>query len=170
VRQYQDMVFATAVRLLGSVTEAEDVAQTVFLRAFERFAAVSASEAAAGWLKAVTRNLCLNHLSRHRARWRSFSELDRGGETRNGGVPAALSIPASAPAAMEKAERAERLERALRGLPDHQRVPLVLFHFEEMSYQEIAERLGVSLGKVKTDIHRARERLKQELSVLDECH
>ena len=76
VREYQDMVFATAVRLLGSATEAEDIAQTVFLRAFERFAAISTSATAAGWLKTVTSNLCLNHLSRYRARWQFFSELD----------------------------------------------------------------------------------------------
>jgi len=56
-----------------------------------------------------------------------------------------------------------QLESALRRLPDHQRVPLVLFHFEERSYQEIAGTLGVSLAKVKTDIHRGREALKKYL-------
>jgi RNA polymerase sigma-70 factor (ECF subfamily) len=77
VREYQDMVFATAVRLLGREADAEDVAQTVFMRAFERFAEISESPAAAGWLKTVTTNLCLNHLSRYRARWRFFSEMER---------------------------------------------------------------------------------------------
>ena len=76
VREYQDMVFATAVRLLGRESDAEDVAQTVFMRAFERFDEVVDSPAAPGWLKTVTTNLCLNHLSRHRARWRFFSEMD----------------------------------------------------------------------------------------------
>ena len=61
---------------------------------------------------------------------------------------------------MERADQREELERALRRLPDHQRVPLVLFHFENASYQDIATALGVSLGKVKTDIHRGRETLK----------
>ena len=70
VRKFQDMVFATAVRLLGNPVEAEDVAQTVFLRAFQRFDAIGTSPAAAGWLKTVTKNVCLNHLSRYRARWR----------------------------------------------------------------------------------------------------
>jgi RNA polymerase sigma-70 factor (ECF subfamily) len=42
-------------------------------------------------------------------------------------------------------------------------VPLVLYHFEERSYQEIAEALGISLAKLKTDIHRGREALRQEL-------
>jgi RNA polymerase sigma-70 factor (ECF subfamily) len=166
VREYQDMVFATAVRLLGSATEAEDIAQTVFLRAFERFAVISASARVAGWLKTVTTNLCLNHLSRYRARWQFFSELDRPGE---GDSYEATSPSSASPwTAVEQADRAERVENALRRLPDHQRVMLVLFHFDDMSYEEIASRLGVSLGKVKTDIHRGRERLRKELSVLDE--
>ena len=65
---------------------------------------------------------------------------------------------------LEQAEERERLETALRGLPDHQRVPLVLFHFDNKSYQEIAVLLGVTLGKVKTDIHRGREALRTQLS------
>jgi RNA polymerase sigma-70 factor (ECF subfamily) len=60
-------------------------------------------------------------------------------------------------------ERSRRLEFALRRLPDHQRVPLVLYHFEELSYQDIAQRLQVSLAKVKTDIQRARLGLAQLL-------
>src|SRR3954469_17118311 len=79
VLRYQDMVFATAVRLLGNPAEAEDVAQTVFLRAFQRFDAVGNSPSAAGWLKTVTTNACLNHLTRYRARWRLFSELEPTG-------------------------------------------------------------------------------------------
>jgi RNA polymerase sigma-70 factor (ECF subfamily) len=168
VREYQDMVFATAVRLLGDATEAEDVAQTVFLRAFERFAAISESPTAAGWLKTVTTNLCLNHLSRYRARWQFFSELDRPGDEGAASSVAIRSSSVSAWTAIEQADRAVHLERALRRLPDHQRVMLVLFHFDDMTYQDIASRLGVSLGKVKTDIHRGRERLKKELAALDE--
>src|SRR5688500_15541328 len=76
VREYQDMVFATAVRLLGREADAEDVAQTVFMRAYERFAELADNPAAPGWLKTVATNLSLNHLSRYRSRWRFFSEMD----------------------------------------------------------------------------------------------
>jgi RNA polymerase sigma-70 factor (ECF subfamily) len=166
VRKYQDMVYATAVRLLGNPTEAEDVAQVVFLRAFQRFDAIGSSPTVGGWLKAVTRNACLNHLSRYRARWQFFSEIQssiRGIE----GQSYEASLPDdSLTSKMEQAELREQLERALRELPDHQRVPLVLFHFEQASYQEIAEALGVSIGKVKTDIHRGREALKPLLRML----
>lgn len=163
VREYQDMVFATAVRLLGREADAEDVAQTVFLRAFERFADIAESAAAAGWLKTVTTNLCLNHLSRYRGRWRLFSEMDPVRDLPR--LEARVARMASAPEEMERADEQERLERALRRLPDHQRVPIVLFHFEEMNYQGIAEALGISLAKVKSDIHRGREALKQELVI-----
>ncbi|HXW05768.1 MAG TPA: sigma-70 family RNA polymerase sigma factor [Vicinamibacterales bacterium] len=166
VRRYQDMVFATAVRMLGSHADAEDVAQTVFLRAFQRFARIGSSPAAAGWLKAVTRNECLNHLSRYRARWRFFSELSDARS--DDPVPALADARAgSFRSALDDAARHRALEEAIRQLPEHQRVPLVLFHFEELSYQEIADTLHVSLGKVKTDIHRAREALRTVLSADD---
>jgi RNA polymerase sigma-70 factor, ECF subfamily len=165
VRAHQDMVFATALRLLGSRVDAEDIAQTVFLRAFQRFAEIGDRPFAAAWLRTVTRNACLNYLARHRRRWRLFSEL---ADPREGGSEAALEamMPSSAsPAdALESADERERLERALARLPDHQRVPLVLFHIEGMSYQEIAGALSVSIGKIKTDIHRGREALRKQLN------
>ena len=161
VREYQDMVFATAVRLLANPVEAEDIAQTVFLRAFERFSAIETSATAAGWLKTVTTNLCLNHLTRYRARWQFFSELERGDadERYEATVPAPMARDA-----IEEASRQERLERAVQALPDHQRVPLVLFHFEDMTYKEIAAAAGISVAKVRTDIHRGREALKRAMT------
>ena len=159
------MVFATAVRLVGNPADAEDIAQTVFLRAFQRFGEIGPSPAAPGWLKTVTRNACLNHLSRYRARWRLFSELDRpdAGDA-EATYEAGLISDGSFTVEVEQAELHEHLEEAVRGLPDHQRVPIVLFHFEDMSYQDIAVVLGVSLGKVKTDIHRGREALRKQLT------
>ena len=156
--EYQDMVYATAVRLLGNPMEAEDVAQTVFLKAFERFDQIGASPTAAGWLKTVTTNACLNHLSRYRNRWRFFSEL---------GPAFALHATAGPPSPQGgygEAGSDTALGAALANLPAHQRVPIVLFHFDDLSYQEIAQRLGVSVGKVKTDIHRGREALRQAMT------
>lgn len=163
VRSHQDLVFATAVRLLGNPSEAEDVAQMVFLKAFERFAEIGDSPAAAGWLRTVTRNACLNHLSRYRNRWRFFSELPAG-QDEAGRFEDTITAADSPSRDLEAAEERGRLERALQALPDHQRVPLVLFHFEEASYEEIATELGVSLAKVKTDIHRGRDALRRHLS------
>src|SRR4051794_24353173 len=127
VREYQDMVFATAVRLLGRPADAEDVSQTVFLKAFQRFDEVGSSPSAAGWLKTVTTNLCLNHLSRYRSRWRLFSEFRRDADAKDAPwFEASLVSGVSHAAAFEAADEKAALERALRSLPDQQRVPLVL--------------------------------------------
>jgi RNA polymerase sigma-70 factor, ECF subfamily len=165
VREFQDLVFATAVRLLGNPADAEDISQTVFLKAYERFGEIGRSPAAAGWLKTVATNACLNHLSRYRARWRLFSELRRGDEE-DGGRPFEERLASAEPSPawrLDEADRQAQLEAAVRALPDHQRVPLVLFHFEQKSYQEIADLMRVSLAKVKTDIHRGREALRRTL-------
>src|SRR5215831_7882548 len=165
VRRYQDMVFATAVRLLGNPADAEDAAQTVFLRAFERYAQLAGHPAAGGWLKTTARNVCLNHVSRYRARWRFFSEIDADretGERYEDGLESRVSR-AIEPLEDEHLDRCERLEHAIQQLPDAQRVPLVLFHFEDLRYEDIARTLGVSLAKVKTDIHRARQALRRLL-------
>ena len=65
---------------------------------------------------------------------------------------------------MDDERRRELIEQALQGLPEHQRVPLVLYHFEDMPYQDIAARLGHSLAKIKTDILRGRLALAKVLT------
>lgn len=160
---YQDMVFTTALRLVGKEAQAEDIAQEVFLRAFDHFAELAASPTAGGWLKTVARNLSLNHLTRYRNRWRFFSEFQRDGADPDEGEPE-FPAPDRFAEALESEGRRAWIEAGLRDLPDRQRVPLVLYHFEEMSYDQIAVELGVSLSKVKTDILRGRRALAVSLA------
>jgi RNA polymerase sigma-70 factor (ECF subfamily) len=160
MRAYQDMVFSTAARLAGNDKQAEDIAQEVFLRAYEHFDRLQASPTAGGWLKTVTTNLALNYLTRYRRRWRFFSEL--GPATSEDGAPQAELAdpqPDTLLADLGAEQRHGLIETALRRLPDHQRLPLVLFHFEDLSYEEIAGKLGASLAKIKTDIRRGRAAL-----------
>ena len=168
VRRYQDLVFAIAVRLLGDPSEAEDVSQTVFLRAFERYDAMVGNPSAPGWLRTVTTNLCLNHLTRYRSRWRPFRRGRSAGDRFHRPLEETLAAPGSHAEDIERAEMALRLELAVRSLPTHQRVPIVLFHFEERTYREIASLLDVSLAKVKTDIRRGRLALRALLVTEDE--
>jgi RNA polymerase sigma-70 factor (ECF subfamily) len=161
LRAHQDMVFATAVRLVGRAADAEDIAQTTFLKAWERFDELDHNPAASGWLKTVATNLSLNHLSRYRSRWRFFSEL-AGAEDDQPGFETRLAAE-DVPDPLERSDELVQLERALRALPAHQRVPIVLFHFDRWTYDQIAARLAVSVGKIKTDIHRGRLALRSVL-------
>jgi len=163
MKAYQNMVFTTAVRLLGNEAEAEDVSQEVFLKAYERYAELKSSPTVGGWLKTVTRNLCLNHLTRYRARWRFFSEMAPDREDEDS-MPE-WAAPDTHEQQVATGDHRQLLEGVLQKLPPGQRVPLVLYHFEELSYEEIAAKLRVSLSKVKTDIHRGREALRRKLKL-----
>lgn len=161
---YQDMVFSTAMRLLANQAEAEDVTQEVFLKAYERFDDLSQSKTAGGWLKTVTTNMCLNHLSRYRSRWSFFSELRSADHGESDAPEVDFADTKDFGESLADADRHAVVETALRDLPPAQRVPLVLFHLEGLSYEDIAAKLRVSLGKVKTDIFRGREALRQKLA------
>lgn len=163
MRNYQDMVYSTAVRLIGNETQAEDIAQDVFIKAHEHFDNLRTSPTAGGWLKTVATNLSINHIQRYKKRWSFFSDLvhhdDEGGEKE-----VEFAAPDTFFSGVDSGERREWVERALERLPDHQRIPLVLYHFEDLPYEDIARKTGVSLSKVKTDILRGREALAKILT------
>ncbi len=163
MRNYQNMVFSTAIRLLANESEAQDISQEVFLKAFERFGDLKHSPTVGGWLKTVTTNLCLNHLTRYRGRWRFFSEMFQKDDEDD----FTLEIPAAESTTdhMHELDQRKIVEHALQRLPSGQRIPLVLYHYEGKSYDEIAEMTGSSLSKVKTDIFRAREALRKKLRI-----
>ena len=161
MRAYQDVVFSTAARIVGNDAQAEDIAQEVFLRAYEDFDRLRASTSAGGWLKTVATNLALNHVTRYRRRWRFFSEMLASQDDEEPELP--FAVPEAQLSGIETDRRRELVEEALKTLPDAQRVPLVLYHFEEMPYAEIARRLRISLAKVKVDIFRGRAALAKHL-------
>lgn len=164
MRAYQDMVFTTAARITGQDRQAEDIAQEVFLKAYENFEQLRTSPTAGGWLKTVARNLALNYQFRHRRRWQLFTEMRR--ESAEEDEPEVeFALPDDLLAEVDADVRRPLIEQALARLPPQQRVPLVLYHFEDMSYEEIAGRLEISLAKVKTDIFRARAALAKLLTL-----
>jgi RNA polymerase sigma-70 factor (ECF subfamily) len=165
MRDYQDMVYTTALRLVGNEAQAEDISQEVFLKAYERFDQIGRSPTAGGWLKTVATNLSINHLQRYRKRWTVFSDFGRAGRDGEADeTPVEFAAPDDFLSSMDQRERCAWVERCLQQLPEHQRVPLTLFHFDEMPYEEIARTLRVSLAKVKIDILRGRTALARLLA------
>jgi RNA polymerase sigma-70 factor (ECF subfamily) len=159
MRAYQDMVFSTAARLAGNDAQAEDIAQEVFIRAYEHFSNLRANPTAGGWLKTVTINLSLNYLTRYRRRWRLFSDMRPLRVEDDAAPDIDWEVPDTLLADFSAEQRRALVDAALRRLPEHQRLALLLYHFEDLPYQEIAGKLKVSLSKVKTDIRRARAAL-----------
>lgn len=172
MRNYQDMVYSTAARITGNDAQAEDISQEVFLKAFENYDDLRESPTAGGWLKTVATNLSINHLSRYRNRWKFFSEFrrkdDSGGESDE--APVEFASPETFFEGLDASDRRALVDQALAQLPEHHRVPLVLYHFDDMPYEEIAKTLRISLAKVKTDILRARTALAKILMRTGTAH
>lgn len=163
VDKYQQPVMNLLARTLRDETEAEDLAQIVFVQVFKSADRYRESAKFTTWLFTIARNLCLNEI-RRRARHPAES-LD-GPPTEHADQPARQYEDRkvfSPPDALLHSELEEKIEEALATLPENQRTALLLCRQEELSYEEIATVLGCSVAATKSLIHRGRETLKQKL-------
>lgn len=163
VEKYKQPVMNLAWRTLRDETEAEDLAQNVFVQAWKSAERYQATAKFSTWLFTIARNLCLNEI-RRRVRHPAES-LD---QTRDDAEEQPLyqvvdKRSTAAPEEMLRGELEDKVDEALMALPENQRTALLLCRQEELSYEEIAEVLGCSLSATKSLIHRARETLKIRL-------
>ncbi len=149
VARHRDVVFRVAARIVGD-SNADDVAQDSFVRAYYRLGQYSGQGSFRSWLLQVTRSVALNFLRRNTPE--PTDEIEALADDRRGAAPAVRS-PAGA---LESKERRERLEMKLRRLGHDHRTVLVLRDVEGLSYAEIAEITEMPLGSVKGRLHRAR--------------
>lgn len=162
VEEHQHRIFGFARYYLGNVHDAQDATQEVLLRLWRHIERVE-PECAGAWLTRVTRNVCFDSLRGRRARRKVF---DDGSDT----FELEVADPTSSP--QENAEATDldrRLRRALATLEDPYRSIAILREIEDRSYQEIADAMDLPLNTVKTYLHRARRRLREELSEV-RCH
>ncbi len=153
VEAHQARVLGTAARMLGDATEAEDIAQQVFIRVWNSAARYEAGAKFTTWLLTITRNLVFNE-SRRRKR-------HPAGPTPEG---ADAPDPARTPSAeLLEAERQAAIEAAIASLPEAQRLAVVLRRYQDVSYEEIAQVLEVSVPAVKSLLFRARTELRERL-------
>ncbi|BCV22537.1 MULTISPECIES: RNA polymerase sigma factor [Neomoorella] len=165
VARYQKKVYTVALRLLQDREESLDVAQEVFLRAYRALPGFQPGAALAPWLLAIAANASRDH-------WRQ-RRRERGGPA---ATPVdeetllAVADSRAGPAKLwEEAETRRMVKEAVAALPWDYRVPIVLWHFQDLSYEEIARTLALPLNTVKTRIRRGRLLLKKMLApVLEE--
>src|SRR5262245_15720378 len=153
VRRFHRPVHRFCWRLLRS-TDAEDLAQDTFVRAFVHFERFDPERPLLPWLIAIARRLCLDLLRRR--------NVTAGLEAIRVSDQRAASPEREASAR----EQLSRLDRALHELGEGPREAIILFHIEEMSYRDTAAALKVPMGTVMTWLHRGRAQLKR---LLDEA-
>jgi RNA polymerase sigma-70 factor (ECF subfamily) len=154
VRRYQRRVYAVAYRIVRRHDVADDVTQEAFIRAHQSLGSFDLGRPFGPWICRIAANLAINHV--------------RSPESREEGLPEGhAEEPSEAPGPETRVlerEGREVLYRAVLELPAEQRAVFVLRVYEELSYREIAEALGLSMGTVMSRLSRARERLREALA------
>lgn len=151
-------VYNFARTMLHHATEAEEVLQETFLAVARAARTYQPQGHFRTWLLRITRNRCLNRIEAQRAR-RDVMVADADGVV--------LQYPSREPGPVQQAmanERTVLIRRAMHALPDRQREAIVLYAFEQLTYQEIANVLDLPINTVKTLIHRARAALAETLN------
>ncbi|WP_406055610.1 sigma-70 family RNA polymerase sigma factor [Kribbella sp. NBC_00889] len=150
-------LYVAALRLTGNHTDAEDLLQETYLRAYKGFSGFEPGTNLTGWLYRILRNTFINTYRKRRNEPRTVPESCRvtAGVERN--------VEASAETTVIEAIADQRVQEALAALPDRYRRAVLLRDVEGFSYQEIAGIVGVPRGTVMSRIHRGRKALKVRL-------
>ncbi|MBS1817073.1 MAG: sigma-70 family RNA polymerase sigma factor [Acidobacteria bacterium] len=149
VARYHRPLFNLAARLLGNRDEALDSTQNGFVKAYEHLASFDTDQRFFSWIYQIVRNECLNVIRARRPEAPLPGNLE------------ALDSPAMS---LEHREQQALVQAALMRLSDEQREVILLRHFTELSYEEIAGATGVPVKTVKSRLYAARQRLAAILS------
>jgi RNA polymerase sigma-70 factor (ECF subfamily) len=157
VRQHWRKVFNVAYKFVGKHDEAEDLTQDIFLKIFKALHSFDRRANFQTWIISIARNLCIDH----------YRSVRKERETIAREVDAGDLSPASSDASpllqLEQSDLRELLRRALDQLPETLKTAVVLRDLHELSYQEIADRLGLPEGTVKSRINRGRLELARQI-------
>lgn len=162
VGRYQDRIYNLCYRICGNEADAQDLAQTTFLRAFQALPHFEARSAFYTWIFRIATNLAISHLrKRSRAAVASLDATGRDCEPIDPPADARRSDPHRQ---AEHGEQLRKVETALARLPTEFRVAVVLNDIEQMDYATIASVLGVPVGTVRSRIFRGRTMLRAMLA------
>lgn len=161
VHAFKDRVFNTALGFLPNRGDAEDICQEVFVEVFLSVSKFREDSSLSTWIYRITTNKCLETLRSRKRKKRAgklLSLFGDQGELRHD--PAEFDHPGIL---LERKDQAETLFRFLHTLNDNQRTALTLYHFQGLTYQEIAEVMESSLAAVESWIHRGKKKLRIRL-------
>lgn len=148
VEAYQRPVYNLAYRMLGDAAEAEDAAQETFVRMYTKLHTYQPERKLSSWVLSIAAHYCIDRLRRRRSGWLSLDD-----------EPLAAVFPSGQHGPEDIVLRREshaRVQEMLGELAPAYRVPLILRYWNDLSYEEIADVMGLSLQAVKSRLHRAR--------------
>lgn len=160
IEKHQALVAGTVARMLGSNSDVEDIAQQVFIRVWKSARRYVPRAKFTTWLLKITRNLVFNELRRAKRHAHVPLQAEPGAED----PPLKDETQSPPDASLLEGELQRTIEDAILQLPEAQRMALVLRRYEQLSYEQIAEVLDLSVPAVKSVLFRARTELRSRLS------
>ena len=160
IERHQALVAGTVARMLGSNSDVEDIAQQVFIRVWKSARRYIPRAKFTTWLLKITRNLVFNELRRSKRHAHIPLQSEPGAEE----VLLKDEKNPAPDASLLETELQRAIEEAIIQLPESQRMALVLRRYEQLSYEQIAEVLDLSVPAVKSVLFRARTELRTRLS------
>ena len=160
IERHQALVAGTVARMLGSNSDAEDIAQQVFIRVWKSARRYVPRAKFTTWLLKITRNLVFNELRRSKRHAHVPLQSEPGAEE----IPLKDETNPAPDASLLETELQRAIDEAIMQLPESQRMALVLRRYEQLSYEQIAEVLDLSVPAVKSVLFRARTELRTRLS------
>ncbi|MBC7341921.1 MAG: sigma-70 family RNA polymerase sigma factor [Clostridia bacterium] len=169
IQQYIPQVYNLAYRFMGNHEDAEDMAQEALIKAFRKFAQFRGECSFITWLYHIVSNTCRDELRRRtKVRLLPLEQPGKEGYALEAETEVASAQNPSPEAIYEKKELGQEIEDLICHLNPDYRLVLVMREFENLSYEEIAARLGCSMGTVKSRLSRARQILKDRILNLRE--
>jgi len=159
IETHQLRVIGTVAKMLGDDTDSEDIAQQVFIRVWKSASRYTPTAKFTTWLFKITRNLVFNELRRRKRH--PTASLD--GKEEDHAFQAPDTNATSPDASMIDRELQTAIQQAIDALPEVQRMAIILRKHEDLSYEEIAEILDLSVPAVKSTLFRARADLRERL-------
>jgi len=159
IERHQTLVAGTVARMLGSNSDVEDIAQQVFIRVWKSAGRYVARAKFTTWLLKITRNLVFNEMRRAKRHPHLPVQMEPEADE----IPLKDEATATPDATLLQAELEQAIEKAITLLPETQRMALILRRYEELSYEEIADVLNLSVPAVKSLLFRARTELRELL-------
>ncbi len=163
--RYRRAVYSLIYRMVGNAEEAQDLAQEAFIRAFRSLSSYDRTRSFSNWLFKIASNLTIDYHRRRKLRTISLAVGEEEEEGRE------MELPDPTPSALDhlvEDESSRRTDQLVRALPERYRIVVLMRHSQDMSYEEIATALGLPVGTVKAQLHRARAMLKRKLESREE--
>jgi RNA polymerase sigma-70 factor, ECF subfamily len=158
IERYMRRAYRQALGLVGSREDALDLSQEAFVRAYRARHTIDPDRPFYAWLYRIVRHLCFNFLRDAKTRARILEQEGAAWlvETARQATPAPAAL-------LEQGELRRRVARAIERLPAHEREVIVLKEFEDLTYREIADLVGIPMGTVMSRLYAARRRLADVL-------